>query len=76
MNEANSQVREELKRYTCPFQSYCGTQDLMTIVPTFNEENREFKNSDKKGEEFQNGMLCRHQIKFPMDANYGDKILF
>ena len=61
-------------RFSCPYQPYCGTQDLMTIVPTYDGIKREFKNSDKIP--FKKDSLCRHRIKFPMDAVVTDKILF
>ena len=44
MNKANSQVREELKRHVCPYKSYCGGTDLITIVPTYDEKERVVKN--------------------------------
>ena len=40
MIEANTQVRKELQMFSCPFQSYCGSNDLETIVPTFDGEKR------------------------------------
>ena len=46
----------------------------MTIVPTYDGEKRTFKNSSKHV--FDKDSLCSHQTRFPMDARFGDKILF
>ena len=71
-----------MKMWSCPFQEYCGTTDLITIVPTFDGKIRSFSRFDtKRGPEnfpisAENEGVCRHKIKFPMDAAPGDKILF
>lgn len=81
MKNANIKVKANLKMFSCPFQSYCGSQDLETIVPEYNGRVRNFRKdkytldfNSKKQFEFKKGMVCRHQLKFPMDARSGDKI--
>lgn len=67
--------------FSCPFYSYCGTSDLSTIVPSADGTTRKFVKDGstvhyKTGRRFRltAATLCRHRIKFPMDATYGDKL--
>ena len=69
--------------WTCPFQKYCGTEDLITIVPTYDGKDKIILKDDQsdnlKPAEFiftKNTGVCSHRIKFPMDASKGDFILF
>ena len=77
MNKATLQIRQELRMFSCPFKSYCGSADLETIVPTFDGEKRRFiKNAGtvSKLGHFSEKSACRHRIRFPMDASEGDKV--
>lgn len=64
--------------FSCPFENYCGTLDLETIIPFFSGETRNFKRS--KGSNgltyFGAGHVCRYRVKFPMDAGVGDNVYF
>ena len=64
--------------FSCPFEDYCGTLDLETIIPFFSGETRNFKRV--KGSNglayFDSGHICRYRIKFPMDAGLNDNIYF
>jgi hypothetical protein len=64
--------------FSCPYESYCGTLDLETIIPFFSGETRQF--TRVRGSNglvyFGSGHTCRYRIKFPMDAGVGDNIYF
>ena len=38
MDKVNYSVRTQLMLFSCPFQSYCGTSDLATLVPDYDGE--------------------------------------
>ena len=53
--------------------SNCGTEDLAVIVPSYNGIGN-IKNIEASLNRNIDTTFCRYQIKFPMDANYGDNI--
>ena len=64
--------------FSCPYENYCGTLDLETIIPYYTGEKRFFSRTQDQGglKYFGRNNACRYRIKFPMDSGSGDNIYF
>jgi hypothetical protein len=64
--------------FSCPFENYCGTLDLETIIPFYSGGLREFTRYEGVNglKHFGSGHVCRYRIKFPMDSGANDNINF
>ena len=64
--------------FSCPFENYCGTLDLETIIPFYTGGVRDFTRYEGVNglKHFSSGHVCRYRIKFPMDSGANDNINF
>lgn len=75
-------IRQDLSVFSCPFSTRCGLDEDIIIVPTFSGESRKYEKKSGVIDGFGVPVYfldidaCRHTIKFPMDAKYGDYITF
>lgn len=67
--------------FSCPYQSYCGSDALQTIVPSSRGEPTAIEKTASSIDPatsstfyFTASHVCRYMVKFPMDASYGDTI--
>jgi hypothetical protein len=83
MDKVNKIVRTQMKMFSCPFASYCGTDDLATLVPEYDGTPKKVMVRSntihpKTGGliNFHWRMFCRYEVSWPMDSKYGDKMRF